>query len=69
MSFEKKVKELEEIVKKLEAPEMGIDEGVKLFDSGVKLAKDCYEELNAKKGQINIIKKELNEVVEKPFKD
>jgi len=44
-------------------------EGVKLFDSGVKLAKDCYEELNAKKGQINIIKKELNEVVEKPFKD
>ena len=69
MSFEKKVKELEEIVKKLETPEMGIDEGVKLFDEGVKLAKDCYEELNAKKGQINIIKKELNEVVEKPFKD
>ena len=31
MSFELKVKELEQIVKKLESPDMGIDEGVKLF--------------------------------------
>jgi exodeoxyribonuclease VII small subunit len=47
---------------------MGIDEGVKLFDEGVKLSKECYEILHATKGKINIIKQELNEVVEKPFK-
>ena len=39
------------------------------FDAGVKIAKECYEQLNATKGQINIIKQELNEIVEKPFKD
>jgi len=69
VSFESKIKSLEEIVKKLESPEMGIDEGVKLFDEGIKLSKECYEILNATKGQITIIKKELNEVVEKPFKE
>lgn len=69
MLFEEKISKLEQIVKQLESPEMGIDEGVKLFDEGVKLSKDCYEILHATKGQINIIKKELNEVVEKPFKE
>jgi len=69
VSFEVKIKQLEEIVKKLETPEMGIDEGVKFFDQGVKISKECYDILHATKGQVSIIKKELNEVVEKPFKE
>ena len=69
MSFEDKLLALEEVVKKLESPEMGIDEGVKLFDEGVKLSKECYEILHATKGKITVIKKELNEIVEKPLKE
>jgi|AntRauTorcE11897_2_1112592.scaffolds.fasta_scaffold00001_121 exodeoxyribonuclease VII small subunit len=68
MSFETKVKQLEEVVKQLESPELGIDEGVKLFDKGVKLSKECYEMLNETKGKISVIKKQLDETVEKPLK-
>ena len=68
MSFESKIKELEIVVKKLETHEMGIDEGVKLFDEGIELAKACYALLNENKGKVNILEKELNDVVEKPFK-
>ncbi|MGD9901429.1 MAG: exodeoxyribonuclease VII small subunit [Spirochaetales bacterium] len=68
MSFETKMKELEKIVNRLESPEMGIDEGVKLFDDGIVLAKECYELLNASKGKVTMLSKELDEVVEKPFK-
>ena len=67
MSFEAKTKELEVIVKKLETPEMGLDEGAKLFAKGVEISKECYEILNANKGKIVEIKKELNETAEKPF--
>lgn len=68
MSFEDKVKELEIIVKKLETPDMGLDEGAKLFDAGVKISKECLNLLNAKKGEIVEIKKQLDEVKETPFK-
>lgn len=68
MSFEDKVKELEAIVKKLETPDMGLTQGAKLFDEGVKLSKECLELLNAKKGEIIEIKKGLDEIKETPFK-
>jgi exodeoxyribonuclease VII small subunit len=68
MNFESKIKKLEELVKKLETPDVGIDAGVKLFDEGIKLSKECYEILNTNKGEINIITKDLNEAREKPFK-
>lgn len=67
MSFEAKCKNLETIVKKLETPEMGIDEGVKLFADGVKLSKECYDILNNNKGEIVEIKKQLETITEKPF--
>lgn len=45
MSFEKKLTRLEEIVQKMEAGEMSLDESLKLFEEGVKLSRDCNKEL------------------------
>ncbi len=43
LSIESALKELELIVGKLESGEEGLEESLKLFDKGVKLANQCSE--------------------------
>lgn len=59
MKLEEKIVRMEEISSLLENPNLNIDEGVKLYDEGVVLAKDCLAQLQEVKGKINIIKKDL----------
>lgn len=67
MDLEKKIDKLQEIVNKLEVPEMGVDECLKLYEEGITLAKECYKEVDAVKGKINIIKQDLDEFKEELF--
>jgi len=64
MGLEDKIKSIEEITGKLENPNLNMDEGIKLYEDGVKLAKECLAELNGVKGKINVIKKELEDFKE-----
>lgn len=59
MKLEEKIVRMEEISSLLENPNLNIDEGVKLYEEGVVLAKDCLAQLQEVKGKINIIKKDL----------
>ena len=59
MQLEEKIVRMEEISSLLENPNLNIDEGVKLYEEGVVLAKDCLAQLQEVKGKINIIKKDL----------
>ena len=45
ISFEKSMKELEEIVEKLEEGDNTLDESLKLFEKGAKIAGFCNEVL------------------------
>ena len=57
--FEKSIKELEEIAKKLENEQISLDESIALFEQGVLLSKDCSEYLeNAKQKIITLTEKE-----------
>lgn len=44
-SFENNLKELENIVVKLESGECGLDESIELYSKGVKLSADCKAQL------------------------
>lgn len=46
VDFEKSLQELEEIVKKLEAGNLPLEESLKLFEQGVKLARWCKDKLH-----------------------
>lgn len=46
MNFEKKLTRLEEIVQKMEAGELSLDDSLKLFEEGVKLSRECNKELS-----------------------
>lgn len=63
LSFEEKCKRLEEIVGKLEDPNLSLSEGAKIFEEGVKLSKECYAELENSKGKVVVVKKELEGII------
>jgi exodeoxyribonuclease VII small subunit len=46
MDFEKNLTKLEEIVKTMEKGEVSLDQSLKLFEEGVKLSRQCQEQLS-----------------------
>ena len=62
--LEQNIKRLEEIAKKIENG-ANLDECLKLYEEGCKLAKNCLKELEKAKGKIIMVKKEFNEKDEK----
>lgn len=68
MNLDEKLKQLKEITEKLESGNVGIEEGIKLFEEGTLIAKECYTALNEAKGKITQIKKQMDEtIVEEDF--
>ena len=63
-SFEQAMGRLEEIVGLLERGECGLDQSLKLFEEGAKLAGQCEELLNKAEQKVNIL---LADDQEKPF--
>ena len=62
--LEQNIKRLEEIAKLLEQG-TNLDESLKLYEEGCKLAKTCLKELEKAKGKIIMIKKEFTEKEDK----
>ena len=58
--IEKDIKRLEEIAEQLDKG-ANLDESLKLYEEGCKLAKNCLKELEKAKGKIIMIKKEFTE--------
>lgn len=55
-NYEQNLKRIEEIVKKLENDDIGIDEGLKLFEEGNQLIKQAGKTLENAKGKLSVIK-------------
>ena len=67
-TFEKAMKQLEEIVQDLEAGDLPLEKAIKKFEEGVQLSKFCSETLDETEKRIQILLQD-NEgrVTEKPF--
>ena len=61
INFEDALKELEEIVKKMENGDLSLDESLKLFERGITLTRMCSSKLEHAKQKIEILVKE-NEI-------
>ncbi len=62
MNYEEAAKRLEEIIAKLESGTISMSEALTLFEEGEKLAKVCFNELNAAKGKLTEVKEELGKL-------
>lgn len=58
ITYEEAVKRLEEIVTLLEKNEVTLDESMKLFEEGTKLADICNKKLNDAKQKITVMNKD-----------
>ncbi len=68
-NFENKMKQLEEIVKKLENGELNLDDSVIEFEKGIKLSKECNKVLEETEKKISILINKNGEIKEEDFID
>jgi len=59
-SFENALAELEDIAEKLEDGTLGLDDSIKEFEKGIKLARLCQEKLEEAERKIEILQKGEN---------
>lgn len=55
ISFEKSIKELEEIVSLLEKGDLSLDDSLKQFEKGISLARTCQEKLSQAEQKITTL--------------
>ena len=68
MNFEKAIKELEEIVEKLEQGELPLEQSLDMFQRGISLSALCSKMLDEAEQKINIlIKNKDGEIVSQAF--
>ena len=53
--FEKKMEKLEEIVGAMEDGDLTLDKSLKLFEEGVKLSRQCNEQLNKAEEKVRLL--------------
>jgi exodeoxyribonuclease VII small subunit len=66
--FEEALGRLEDIVKKMEAGDMTLEESLKAFEEGIKLARLCSRKLDEAERRVEILLKQEEELVIRPFK-
>ena len=68
--FEAALARLEEIVSSLESGELGLEQSLKLFEEGVKLARICNARLEEAERKVEVLLKDKNgKVIAKPFEE
>lgn len=58
--FERSLARLEEVVRKLESPQLSLDEAMKLFEEGVNLSRECQKQLEEAEGRVEILLKKAD---------
>jgi exodeoxyribonuclease VII small subunit len=68
-AFEEALKELEEIVNRLEQGNLPLEEALQLFEQGVKLSRSCHTKLDEAQKRVEIVlKDEGGKMTAQPFK-
>lgn len=66
--FEKSLARLEEVVRRLESPQLSLDEAMTLFEEGVALSRECQKQLEEAEGRVEILlKKADGKISAEPF--
>jgi exodeoxyribonuclease VII small subunit len=58
--FERSLSRLEEVVRRLESPQLSLDEAMKLFEEGVALSRECQKQLEEAEGRVEILLKKAD---------
>ena len=68
MDFEKSLARLEEVVKRLESPNLPLTDAMKLFEEGLNLAQQCQKHLHEAESRVEILLKSADgKLAAEPF--
>jgi exodeoxyribonuclease VII small subunit len=65
--FEDALKELEDIVKRLESGDLPLEESLKVFEEGVTLSRYCFQKLEEAEKKVSILMKDEGGFKRGPF--
>lgn len=65
MHFEESIRELEEIIKKLESGNLPIEKSIEAFEKGIGLVKECRKLLDTAQKQVNNLIGDISDAKEK----
>ena len=66
-TFEKAMKQLEQIVQELESSDLPLEKAIIKFEEGIRLSRFCSEKLDEIEKRITILQDQEENVLEKPF--
>ena len=69
INFEKALEELEGIVEDLESGDLSLENSLKSFEKGIKLARQCQEQLSKAELQVQKLIEENGELKTTPLED
>ena len=69
INFEKALDELDSIVEELESGDLSLENSLKSFEKGIKLARQCQEQLSKAELQVQKLIEENGELKTTPLKD
>ena len=69
IDFEKALEQLEGIVEDLESGDLSLETSLKSFEKGIKLARQCQEQLSKAELQVQKLIEENGELKASPLKD
>lgn len=69
VDFEQQLASLEGLVNSLESGELSLEESLKSFEQGIKVARDCQAALKSAEQKVEILMRQGDELASQPFED
>ena len=69
VDFEQQLASLEGLVESLESGELSLEESLKSFEQGIKVARDCQAALKSAEQKVEVLMRQGDELVSQPFED
>lgn len=69
VDFEQQLASLEGLVNSLESGELSLEESLKSFEQGIKVARDCQAALKSAEQKVEVLMRQGDEIVSQPFED
>ncbi|GAA6154126.1 exodeoxyribonuclease VII small subunit [Pseudoteredinibacter isoporae] len=68
-SFESSLAELESLVEAMEAGDMSLEDSLAAFENGVKLTRQCQQQLSAAEQKVELLMEQQGKLISQPFDD
>jgi exodeoxyribonuclease VII small subunit len=67
IDFEQQLENLEALVESLESGGLSLDDSLKSFEQGIKVARDCQQALKQAEQKVELLMRQGDELVSQPF--